>query len=98
VDGSFPAELEPQDDASALEICHVLSRVQPRVLEKLSEKYVVPQALGVVQELPEHVRPLQHWLLVVQNPPELTQGVAHWPLWQVSPEQHWLLVEQSEPD
>jgi hypothetical protein len=94
----LPDDELPQDDATAVLICHVLSSVQPFVVEKSSEKYVVPHAVGVVQVLPEHVRPLQHCELVEQNEPEGRHGVAHWPLWQVRPLQHWLLVEHPEPE
>lgn len=47
VEGSSPEDELPQADARAGPICHVLSVTQPCVPEKLSEKYVVPQADGV---------------------------------------------------
>lgn len=98
VEGSLPDDELPHDDASAGLICHVLSNVQPFVVEKSSEKYVVPHAVGVWQELLVQVRPVQHCELVVQKEPEPTQGVWQELLVQVRPLQHCELVEQNEPE
>lgn len=49
---------------------------------------------GVLQMPLWQVRPLQHWLLVVQLDPDDEHAVLQVPLWQLRPLQHWLLAVQ----